>query len=1127
MERKVDQLRALQKCFMSMEEPVNMNNSEDADSDLSTHRNRSRSSFDEGSLYISCTRPHSLVDPGKPYSSHSPVIKTGWLDKTPPKGTLIFQKRWVTLDAEFLRYYQNEKEVFSKRFIAVSTIADVLSVGEQKFEVVTKNRTFLFRAENSAVRGEWVAVLKETIQQLCSNGKTRSPSLSDAGGDSRGEKQGYLEMNGSRSKLFIVVSADRVFLYLNSEDRSQGIGITSIDMNMGSVKSTDPRAFSLNTCYKPFSFVAETTQQRDEWVEAMQACIGRSLSSDTVVWSVWVEESNRRCADCGAEDPDWASVNLCVVICKCCAGVHRSLGQSVSKVRSLRMDEKVWTDSLVQVFVQLGNDRSNLFWASNVPPSETIRPSSNNEERQNFIKTKYCQRKYRQYHRLFGCQEDLNKALCKSVQTGDLLETMSLVFCGADVNCSTGDPDVPNPLCIAQNYGRKLLEEFLFHNLNTEFPGVQDVERVIPQVAVPIPHAGILFKIGSTTRAVTERKGKGDFSQRWCTLDKGVFKYFDGEKRAHPCGEIKMSDVQCLVVNPLGKHGYLHTFELYQISGRIHLFGADTPDSVQQWIETIAKAIVPPEAEGMASWSFERVGRLRYTEGPNPHCPRACWVAAGGSTLLVLLHGTDRPESIDLRKLQELCVQPEPGPVVLVDRGRTLRLEGDRRADFPGWANSLQQGAGRGDGPLDQQQLTGTDVPVIVDRCLGFITQYGLKSEGIYRKAGVQSKVTALLSSLCLDARRVQLTEGEHKVDDVANTVKRFLRSVREGVFDGEQASLPWLRTVALSETSRRISQYQTLLASLPPVHQATLGAVINHLYCVQCFAEENKMDAHSLSIVFGPTLFQADGTDKSAGQVVEDLVQHYQAIFDVDAEHVKRQIEMISHIITAKEDRPDEETRTICGIYLEVKEEGSELLVQVSQKTTATDVVSEVLRRRNISSQPEDYWSCFLVNDKDDMERPLHYQEQVLPVCFSLDKDCHLVIKKNDYMKTILTCTDGWVNVTRNGHVQFCEEKGQRAKGSFSKRYCVVTATSLEIYKTPKSNHPEKDCHLQALKVYCGIRKKLQPPSSWGMTVVWTQDQHEMHRWYLCCESDQELTDWLATFFFLQHHGDLWPGTS
>ena len=31
-----------------------------------------------------------------------------------------------------------------------------------------------------------------------------------------------------------------------------------------------------------------------------------------------------------------------------------------------------------------------------------------------------------------------------------------------------------------------------------------------------------------------------------------------------------------------------------------------------------------------------------------------------------------------------------------------------------------------------------------------------------------------------------------------------------------------------------------------------------------------------------------------------------------VDAEHVKRQIEMISHIITAKEDRPDE-VRGVC----------------------------------------------------------------------------------------------------------------------------------------------------------------------------------------------------------------------
>ncbi|EEH58052.1 uncharacterized protein MICPUCDRAFT_12116, partial [Micromonas pusilla CCMP1545] len=47
---------------------------------------------------------------------------------------------------------------------------------------------------------------------------------------------------------------------------------------------------------------------------------------------------NSRCADCGAADPDWASLNLCVVVCHDCAGVHRHLGAHVSKVRSLALD---------------------------------------------------------------------------------------------------------------------------------------------------------------------------------------------------------------------------------------------------------------------------------------------------------------------------------------------------------------------------------------------------------------------------------------------------------------------------------------------------------------------------------------------------------------------------------------------------------------------------------------------------------------------------------------------------------------------------------------------------------------------------------------------------------------------
>ncbi|CAD6195840.1 unnamed protein product [Caenorhabditis auriculariae] len=47
---------------------------------------------------------------------------------------------------------------------------------------------------------------------------------------------------------------------------------------------------------------------------------------------------NEVCADCQSPAPKWVSINLGVVLCIECSGVHRSLGVQMSKVRSLTMD---------------------------------------------------------------------------------------------------------------------------------------------------------------------------------------------------------------------------------------------------------------------------------------------------------------------------------------------------------------------------------------------------------------------------------------------------------------------------------------------------------------------------------------------------------------------------------------------------------------------------------------------------------------------------------------------------------------------------------------------------------------------------------------------------------------------
>ncbi|KAI5611522.1 arf-GAP with Rho-GAP domain, ANK repeat and PH domain-containing protein 1, partial [Silurus asotus] len=96
-------------------------------------------------------------------------------------------------------------------------------------------------------------------------------------------------------------------------------------------------------------FVAESDNQKDQWVEAMRNSIAEALSNYEVAEKIWAESANQKCADCSAIKPEWAAINLGVVFCKRCAGEHRSLGPSVSKVRSLKMDKKVWTDELIQV----------------------------------------------------------------------------------------------------------------------------------------------------------------------------------------------------------------------------------------------------------------------------------------------------------------------------------------------------------------------------------------------------------------------------------------------------------------------------------------------------------------------------------------------------------------------------------------------------------------------------------------------------------------------------------------------------------------------------------------------------------------------------------------------------------
>lgn len=67
----------------------------------------------------------------------------------------------------------------------------------------------------------------------------------------------------------------------------------------------------------------------------------RNLSSDLEKLTVGVSgllreiPGNDHCAECGAAGPDWASLNLGILMCIECSGAHRNLGVHISKVCSI------------------------------------------------------------------------------------------------------------------------------------------------------------------------------------------------------------------------------------------------------------------------------------------------------------------------------------------------------------------------------------------------------------------------------------------------------------------------------------------------------------------------------------------------------------------------------------------------------------------------------------------------------------------------------------------------------------------------------------------------------------------------------------------------------------------------
>ena len=184
----------------------------------------------------------------------------------------------------------------------------------------------------------------------------------------------------------------------------------------------------------------------------LQAVFGRMMEADP---------ENRFCADCHSKNPRWASTNLGVFICIKCAGIHRSIGTHITKVKSISLDG--WEEGQLAVMRRVGNTNGRRIWEATMP--ENVRRERPNENASSaaldhWIRAKYERRLYfsqAAYDEVFKGTAPRAAAPATTTSTGALPPPKSIASAprrpsGRALTSSTGTPAAtPAPTSFADS----------------------------------------------------------------------------------------------------------------------------------------------------------------------------------------------------------------------------------------------------------------------------------------------------------------------------------------------------------------------------------------------------------------------------------------------------------------------------------------------------------------------------------------------------------------------------------------------------------------------------------------------------------------------------------------------------
>ncbi|XP_021342197.1 arf-GAP with Rho-GAP domain, ANK repeat and PH domain-containing protein 2-like isoform X1 [Mizuhopecten yessoensis] len=1101
------------------------------------------------------------------------------------KGNKGWRKRWVIFNGKSVRYYANAKSQVSKRIVPVTCMTGVTNqikandTHKFKFNVETKNRTFQFAAETLDDCTHWCSCLMAAILT-----KPPSEAVLEGGEMNYPDRQGSIRFERYRRNLHVVLKGGRMCYYNTLEDYKIASPIHEIEMKLASVKELPRNKLRLATHYTQFVLAFETYEDCVTWRMAMEESIADALGDNTILEQIKKNPSNHECADCSAPDPHWASINMGIVLCKQCAGIHRKFDLNVSKVRSLRMDTSVWSPSLIEMMKQIGNHNANLFWEKHLRAKSGFNQDMESAQRKQHLENKYENRKYIDKHPLSDNKPALNEELLKAASTADILLTMMLVFSGADVKVIKPGTQEETAFSIAKAAGQRLQMELLYQNggdLTAARLCEEPDKARESKIRSDVRTQGFLLKTGSD---------KKDFLKRFCVLEHGCMRYFTNEKSGTAKGVIDHENMLCVQATPTDRsilsikaplinqkmeitNRYPEAFELSTCAStgsRVYLFAAASPEEKMTWMRKISQLICPlPLMEDVRQQDFCLAGKFYVKEGLSSTWYES-WVMVNKKVVLYTDKDMKLTEDVDLRKAVNIKYQgdalsnctscKESGKHFVLDLpgGRALYFQADLLHDTERLFNAISNLMKSGGDTLIDQQLTSDDVPVIVDKCLKFIDDHGLQEEGIYRLAATNSKVDTLLATFAKDAHAVKLELGTHTVHEVANALKRFFRNLKDPLLTSHLYNT-WIeksleKDVAgkTTMTQTKLDWYHYYIRELPTVHSRTLRRLVIHLAKLSGYSVENKMTVKNIAASFGSTLMKA-GVDSSTAtatvlggaeggqniphemRVIDDIITNHEQLFELEKEK-ENQIAAGEKRLRDLQARASK--RVECNVFSKQSTIGDPMMVSVhflihnghsesvhlKHDTTVQEIIGPLLTKFKVQASPNNYALHEMVCNGA-VERLLYPKDNVYTVVMSWAD------WQSDYSRTACLCLKP-SELADKLESNFKPEKGPFLELKFSKKDRSFTKFAFQFrsskltYSKKISQKPVNSWNVEDLSIYIGAdteRKAAKFPLTFmkkGDKVGSKEMPNFGHTLSFGSESDQ--LEWAAAMVKAQNPGPL-----